>query len=163
MTTQALSDIIGTFQSAGPDLRLELLLDYARRLPALPGRLEPICASGVARVPECQTPVCLILESDDGQARIYAQVPEESPTVRGFVSILIEAYDGAPMAQVAAAPQDLLEQLGLQAVLSSTRAAGLHAVVWRLRQAAARRVASESSKAQVANPETSNIRSQISP
>jgi cysteine desulfuration protein SufE len=136
--TLALQDIIAAFATAGPDLRLELLLDYARRLPALPDRLRSACAAGLARVPECQTPVCVFLEAQDDKARIYAQVPEESPTVRGFVAILIQAYDGAALADLAAAPLDLLEKLGLHTALSVTRTVGLHAIVARLKRDATR-------------------------
>ncbi len=39
MASESLTQIIETFQSADPELRLEFLLDYARTLPALPERL----------------------------------------------------------------------------------------------------------------------------
>ena len=144
MPREALADIIDAFRSAEPDLRLELLLDYARSLPPLPERFHAARDAGAGRVPECQTPVFLLLEQEEGKARIYAAIPEESPTVRGFVSIMVRAFDDGPLADLAAAPQDLLSQLGLERALSMTRDVGLNAIVWRLRRDAGRLAAAAS-------------------
>ncbi len=69
---------------------------------------------------------------------IYADVPAEAPTVRGFVALLVEGLDGETVAEVLATPQDLIEQAGLQEILGMQRVGGLHAVLRRLKNMVAR-------------------------
>ena len=132
-----LESVIPRFRAADRDTRLETLLDYARKLPALPERYEAEKALGTARVHECQTPVFLWIEVSDGAVHIHADVPRESPTVRGFVSLLVRTLDGRPPAEVARVPNDLLDQLGLTEVLGMTRTQGLSAILGRLKRAVA--------------------------
>ena len=80
-----LDDIIAIFQSVDPPLRLELLLDYANRLPPLPEQYRAQRDAGFNRIPECMTPVFLWVEVN-GAVTLHADVAEESPTVKGFVS-----------------------------------------------------------------------------
>jgi len=132
-----LDTIIPRFRSADRQTRLETLLDYARRLPSLPERLHTEKALGRNLVHECQTPVFLWTEVEGGKVHIYADVPPESPTVAGFVSLLARALDGAAPAEVARVPDDLLEQLGLTETLGMTRTQGLTAILARVKRAAA--------------------------
>jgi cysteine desulfuration protein SufE len=138
MSTRVLDETIHLFQETDVATRLELLLDYAGRLPPLPERLRTASARGWGRVPECQTPVSLFVEAKEERVRLFAAVVEEAPTVRGFVSILVEAYDGATAAELAAAPEDLIDQLGLSAMLRMMREMGLHAIIGRLKREGAR-------------------------
>jgi len=133
---QKLTDIIDTFQSVEPDMRGELLLDFSRKLPPLPDRLVEQRDAGINRVHECQTPVYLWVEPDNGHLRISADVAKEAPTIMGFISIVLSAFDGAPAAEVAALPTDLLEQLGLQDLLRMQRRVGLAAVLGRIKNSA---------------------------
>lgn len=126
---------IARFKAADRATRLETLLDFSRTLPPIPPELEREKES--RRVPECQTPVFLWVDAVDGAIRIRAEVPRESPTVRGFVSLLIHGLEGATPAQVAALPDDLLHSLGLDETLGMLRMHGLTAVVQRLKRAAA--------------------------
>ncbi len=126
---------IARFKAADRATRLEALLDFSRKLPPLPPELEREKESH--RVPECQTPVYLWVDVADGIVRISADVPRESPTVRGFVSLLIHGLEGATRAEVAAVPDDLLHSLGLDEALGMLRMHGLTAVVQRLKLAAA--------------------------
>ncbi len=89
----------------------------------------------MGRVHECQTPVFLYVEVTKGMVRIHADVPRESPTVRGFLSLLIKQLDGATPAEVEATPQDLLDQLGLTQDLGMTRTQGLTAILGRIKRA----------------------------
>jgi len=126
---------IARFQAADRATRLETLLDFSRKLPPLaPERQKEKEAH---RVPECQTPVFLWVEVQDGVVRISADVPRESPTVRGFVSLLIHSLEGATPADVAALPDDLLHSFGLDETLGMLRMHGLTAIVQRLKRAAA--------------------------
>ena len=133
-----LDEIADAFQSVDVSTRMELLLDYSRKLPELPQRLQAARDAGLNRVQECQTPVYLWLEQDGGRLRIYLDVAAEAPTIAGILAILVDAYDGAPLAEAAAAPQDLLQRLGLSGVIRMNRVVGVSAMVGRIRHASAR-------------------------
>ncbi len=132
----SLSEIIETFQSVDADTRLDLLLDYANNLPPLPEKYRDDAIKSIGRIHECMTPVFLFMEKDAGNLRIHAEVAEEAPTVRGFVSILVNAFDGRPCEQAAAAPTDLLKLLGLDGQIRMNRAVGLSAILGRVKKAA---------------------------
>ena len=126
---------IARFKAAHRATRLEALLDFSRKLPPLsPGRQQE---KESHRVPECQTPVFLWVDVEDGIVKISADVPRESPTVRGFVSLLIHGLEGATAAEVGALPDDLLHSFGLDETLGMLRMHGLTAIVRRLKRAAA--------------------------
>jgi cysteine desulfuration protein SufE len=132
-----LEKAIRRFAGSDRQTRLELLLDYARKLSPLPERLVPLRDQGVNRVPECQSPVFLYLEREDGGLVLHADVPREAPTVRGFVSLLARTIHGATPEEVAAIPGDILDRLGLSEALGMTRMHGLSATVARLKRMAA--------------------------
>jgi cysteine desulfuration protein SufE len=131
-----LDKTIRRFAGSDRQTRLELLLDYAQKLPPLPERLVPARDQGINRVPECQSPVFLYLERENGGLVLHADAPREAPTVRGFVSLLARVIHGATPEQVAGVPADLLEQLGLSEALGMTRMHGLSAMVGRLKRMA---------------------------
>jgi cysteine desulfuration protein SufE len=133
----SLDTLIPRFKSADRTTRLETLLDYARKLPPLPERLETEREREDHRVPECQTRVFLWVEVDGGQVHIHADVPRESPTVRGFISLLARSLDGAAPEEVARVPDDLLDQLGLSETLGMTRTQGLTAILYRIKRSVA--------------------------
>jgi cysteine desulfuration protein SufE len=84
----SLDTLIPRFKAADRQTRLETLLDYSAKLPPLPERYEVEKQQGHNRVHECQTPVYLWVEVDEGKVHIHADVPRELPTVRGFISLL---------------------------------------------------------------------------
>ena len=131
-----LDKLIQRFGSADRDLRLEALLDASRRLPDLPERLQADRDREAHRVTECQTPVFLWIERENDKLRLFADVPRESPTVRGFVSLLVRALDGTPAEAAASMPIDLLHLLKLDETLGMMRTQGLSAIVQRIRRAA---------------------------
>ncbi|MEO8449589.1 MAG: SufE family protein, partial [Gemmatimonadota bacterium] len=88
--------MIRRFKSADKNTRLEAILDASRKLPELPERLRSDGERERHRVTECQTPVYLWFEREGDAIRFFAEVPRESPTVRGFVSLLARALDGQP-------------------------------------------------------------------
>jgi cysteine desulfuration protein SufE len=132
-----LETLIPRFKSADRQTRLETLLDYSKKLPPLPPRLEAEKTLGHNRVDECQTPVYLWVEVDDGRVHIHADVPREAPTVRGFVSLLARTLEGASPDAVAQLPLDLLDQLGLSETLGMTRTQGLTAILHRIKNSVA--------------------------
>jgi len=132
-----LDTLIPRFKAADRTTRLETLLDYSRKLPPLPERYRDEMARGEHRVQECMTPVYLWVEVDDGKVHIHADVPPESPTVRGFISLLAKSLDGAAPADVAQVPDDLLDQLGLSETLGMNRTQGLTAILYRIKRSVA--------------------------
>jgi len=132
-----LDTLIPRFKAADRTTRLETLLDYSRKLPPLPERYRDEVARGEHRVHECMTPVYLWVEVDDGKVHIHADVPPESPTVRGFISLLAKSLDGAAPADVARVLDDLLDQLGLSETLGMNRTQGLTAILYRIKRSVA--------------------------
>ena len=135
--TEALQETIETFESVDPAIRLDLLLDYARSLPPLPQSLHEARDQGLGRVTECQSPVFLYPQVQDGAVHIDAFVPSEAPTARGLVSLLAQTLEGATPEQVAAVPDDLLYRLGLAQQLGMMRQQGLAATIARLKHGVA--------------------------
>jgi cysteine desulfuration protein SufE len=133
---QRIDDLAADFQSLDKRERLELLLEFANRLPRLPDSYAAQKESH--RVHECMTPVFLWVELPQGRVRIHAEVAEEAPTVKGFVSLLAETFRGSPPAEVLQVRPDLLHRLGLIEALGMQRMRGLNAVFNRIRGEVAR-------------------------
>ena len=133
----SLDTLIPRFKAADRQTRLETLLDYSAKLPPLPERYEAEKQQGHNRVHECQTPVYLWVEVDEGKVHIHADVPRESPTVRGFISLLARTLDNQTPESVAQLPDDLLDQLGLSETLGMTRTQGLTAILNRIKRSVA--------------------------
>ncbi|MDX2037533.1 MAG: SufE family protein [Isosphaeraceae bacterium] len=138
----ALDEIISELSEAEPRERIELLIDFAKSLPPLPERLESL-KDATHRVEECQSPVYLFVESEDGgrKARLYADAPIESPSVRGFVSILVQGLDGTTPETIRAVPMDLVQRAGLEEILGMLRIRGLTAVLHRVKAGVAKAAA----------------------
>ncbi len=113
--------------------RLETLLEFSDALPELPESYRARRDAGENRVHECQTPVYMWVKVVDGQVEIYADVPRDSPTVRGFISLLVAALFGAPPADVLAVKPTLISELGLVEALGMVRMRGLHAILHRIK------------------------------
>ncbi|HEV3415809.1 MAG TPA: SufE family protein [Pirellulales bacterium] len=130
MSTAAtkLDRIVDEFAGLEPRERLELLLEFAESLPALPPRYQAEKDRGEHRVHECQTPVFLWVEVIDGQVQVYGDVAPEAPTVKGFVGILVDAFSGSSPEEVLSVQPDLLQRLGLLQALGMMRMRGLQAI-----------------------------------
>jgi cysteine desulfuration protein SufE len=129
--------MVTRFRAADRNTRLETLLDYSRKLRDLPPELQAAGDREVHRVSECQTPVFLWITAGPAGIAMEAEVPRESPTVRGFVSILQNRLQGASPADVAAIPDDLLDLLGLTETLGMMRTQGLTAILGRVKRGVA--------------------------
>lgn len=141
--TPALDEIVSELRDADRQDRIDLLIDFARNLPSLPPRLEAL-KDETHRVPECMSPVFLFVENENGKVRLYADAPHEAPTVRGFVSILLQGLDGATADQIHAVPPDLVQRAGMLEILGMQRVSGLAGVLRRLKNAVSRVTAEES-------------------
>lgn len=131
---ERLDAIIAEFADLDGREKLELLVDFAKGLPPLAAEYERRKSAEDRRVHECQTPVFLWMEADDGKARLVAEVAPEAPTVKGFVAILAEAVAGRPLVEATALSDEILERMGLAEVLGMMRSRGLHAIVARVRR-----------------------------
>lgn len=134
---ERLQTMIRRFGGADRQTRLEALLDLSRKLPPLPEHLAGAADREAHRVPECQTPVFLWVDTTGDAVTLHAEVPPESPTVRGFVALLVRSLAGARRDQVAAIPNDLLHQLGLEETLGMMRTQGLTAILQRVKRSVA--------------------------
>lgn len=129
----ALAEIIDDFATAPPRDRLEMLLEYANALPPLPARLAEH-PERLEPVPECQSPLFVTTELEDGRVRIYADAPREAPTTRGFAGILHAGLDGEPADAVLAVPDDVTSHMALSEVVSPLRLRGASALLGRIKR-----------------------------
>jgi cysteine desulfuration protein SufE len=130
--TSALDEIVSELKTADRQERIDLLIDFAKSLPPLPDRLLAFKDAN-HRVEECQSPVFLFVELDDGKVALFADAPIEAPTVRGFVSLLMEGLKGATVEDVLAVPNDLVDRCGLGEILGMLRVRGLSGVLRRIK------------------------------
>jgi cysteine desulfuration protein SufE len=112
----------------------QALVQYANKLPPLPERYQGI-DTDLYRVHECQTPVAIFPEIEDGRMHYYADVPRESAAIRALLAMLFEALNGQPPQVTLAIPQDFVRQV-MGKIGLSAREAGLNAMVERLKRAA---------------------------
>jgi cysteine desulfuration protein SufE len=133
---QKLQEIIDDFALASREEKVEMLIQYAESLPALPewlhgerARMEP--------VPECMTPVFLFAEKQtDGGLVFHFDIPPQSPTVRGLAAILANGLNGLQPAQIISLPADFYAPMNLQEAISYQRLNGFQGVLAHMKQAA---------------------------
>ena len=146
-----MEEIISELSQADRQERIDLLLDFARSLPSLPDRLAAH-KDAAHRVEECQSPVYLFVELDGQRVSLYADAPIEAPTVRGFVSLLLEGLEGATVEDVLQVPNDLVERCGLSEILGMLRVRGLSGVLRRVKGDVTRAAIARSEKSGSASP-----------
>lgn len=136
----ALAEIRDDFLALPQKERLTLLLEFSNELPELPERYQDH-PDLFERVVECQSPVFIFVDvDDDGGVHLHATAPRESPTTRGFASILAQGLDGLSVDEVLAVPDDYPQSIGLTEAVSPLRIRGMTALLARTkRQLRARR------------------------
>ncbi len=137
-----LDEIVAELGEADKQERIEMLIDFAKRLPPLPDRLSEH-KDAAHRVEECQSPVFLFVELAGDRVAIHADAPIEAPTVRGFVSILVEGLTGATAEDVLSVKADLIDRCGLPEILGMLRVRGLGGVLRRLKAEVTRALMAE--------------------
>lgn len=125
--------IISAFAEVPKSSRLELLLEYANALPTLPDRYADH-PELLERVEECQSPVFLFVEVFDSKVRIFLTAPLESPTTRGFASLLQLALDGGEIDDVAGFSDQFINELQLTELVSPLRIRGMHGMLARIKR-----------------------------
>lgn len=131
-----LQEIVEDFKLCEGKEKLELLLEYAGKMPPLPAEFTN--RSQMEEVPECMTPVFVQGAMKNGGMEFYFDVPAESPSVRGYAALLGEGVRGAAPEQILAIPGDFYHEMGLHEVLSGQRLNGLRAILAHLKRLARR-------------------------
>ncbi len=136
-----LEKIVDRFGRAPRELRVQALLQHAKKVPDLPDEFQDD-RSALEQVHECQTPFFLATRVDDeGRVHLFFDAPKESPTVRGFAGILREGLEGEPWEDVVAVPDDFYSGMGLGEVVSPLRLRGMGAILNRLKRQVREQVA----------------------
>jgi len=130
-------EYLADFEGADPEEALEMLMEFGEKLPGLSNARAGQAFPSGCRIEECQTPVYLWVDVVDGKVRLEATVPEQSPTVRGFVALLVAGISGATPDDVSRLPDDVLPLLGLSGTLGMTRSKGFRGIVSRIKREAA--------------------------
>ncbi len=127
-----LAEVVSDFKDVTGQDKLQLLLEFAGELPPLPADLEE---AAMEPVPECQSPLFLHVDAEDrDRVRLYFSAPPESPTTRGFASILATGLDEQPADDILAVPDDFYTDLGLAALISPLRLRGMSAMLARIKR-----------------------------
>jgi cysteine desulfuration protein SufE len=129
-----MQEIIEDFGAVDGQDKLLLLLELSDELPPLPPHLAEH-PELLEPVPECQTPLFLSVDASDAEhVRLFFQAPPESPTTRGFASILHQGLDGESRETVLGIPEDFYNAFGLAAVVSPLRLRGMSAMLGRIKR-----------------------------
>ncbi len=136
-----LAEIRDEFLELDEKSRLQLLLEFSQELPDLPERYADH-EDLLERVVECQSPVYIFVEVEDDAVHLHATAPRESPTTRGFASILAQALDGLTPEQALAVPDDFPQMLGLSRIVSPLRLNGMNGMLRRIKRQLTERVSS---------------------
>lgn len=128
------------FLALGVKDRLQLLLEFSNELPELPERYldHPDLFE---KVEECQSPVYIFVEVEHDRVHLHATAPAESPTTRGFASILVQGLDGLSVDDVLDVPADYPQSLGLAEAVSPLRVRGMTGMLGRVKRQVRERVA----------------------
>jgi cysteine desulfuration protein SufE len=103
-------------------------------MPPLPEWLDK--DTHMEQVHECMTPVFVHAERKNGGMLFYFDVPAESPTVRGYATILGEGLQGASPQEVLAVPVNFYQEMGLHTVLTMQRLNGIGAILAHIKRLA---------------------------
>ena len=132
---ERLGEIVEEFAQSEGREKIELLLEYAERLPELPEHLQAE-RGDMQLVEECMTPVYVKAGTRQGGMSFYFDVPQESPTVRGFAAMMAEGVEGASPQAVLAIPNDFFFSMGLESVLTMQRLNGMGAILAHMKRLA---------------------------
>lgn len=130
---ETLAEIRDDFLNLALKERLQLLLEFSYQLPDLPKKYQEH-PDLFERVAECQSPVFILVECDSaGIVQVYATAPQESPTTRGFASILVQGLTGLTVEETLAVPNDFSQMIGLAEAVSPLRLRGMSAMLARIK------------------------------
>lgn len=133
-TLENAEQLIKDFEVLRDSERLDLLLEFSEALPELPKKYADH-PELLERVEECQSPIFLFVEIDDeGLTRLFFSAPPESPTTRGFASLLFSVIDGLPVKEALEFDQDFPFKLSLSTAVSLLRLRGMLGILSRIKR-----------------------------
>jgi cysteine desulfuration protein SufE len=112
--------------------KIEHVLELGKKLEPFPEE-HRIDAN---KVKGCQSQVWMVASQDATTGLMKIQADSDAFIVKGLIALLLRIYSNRPPAEILANPPSVIEQIGLGAHLSPTRANGLHAMIQRIRQLA---------------------------
>lgn len=131
-----LAEISAEFLDLPAATRLELLVEFGDEVREVP---EPYASDQtlMERVVECQSPVYIAVEiaqtvPGNARAAVHILAPKEAPTTRGFAGVLSEGIGDLSAQEIVSLPSDLPLRLGLDAIVSPLRLAGMAALLGRI-------------------------------
>lgn len=131
-----LAEISAEFLDLPAATRLELLVEFGDEVREVP---EPYASDQtlMERVAECQSPVYIAVEvaptvAGSARAAVHILAPKEAPTTRGFAGVLSEGIGDLSAQEIVSLPSDLPLRLGLDAIVSPLRLAGMAALLGRI-------------------------------
>lgn len=111
--------------------RYGYLIDIGKNLADLDDRFK----TDAFRVKGCQSNVWLHSWIDNG--RVFFEADSDALITRGLVGLLMRVLNGQPASDVAEAPLDFVDEIGLRQHLSTNRSNGLTAMISRMKASAA--------------------------
>ena len=131
--TQKAIEIASDFSALEGNDKLELLIEISDQLPALPERYADH-PELLERVEECQSPVYLFVEIDNGVVDIFLTAPREAPTTRAFAGILHASLSGQTVDTVLNFDDNYPSMLGITELVSPLRMRGIRGMLARIKR-----------------------------
>ena len=114
--------------------KYEYLIELGKNLEVFPVELK----TDDRLIKGCQSRVWLDTKVDGG--RLFFRADSDAIITKGIISLLIQVYDGRMAAEIAGDDFGFVEQIGLRANLSPTRANGLNSMIETIRREAEKNV-----------------------
>lgn len=114
--------------------KYEYLIELGKNLDVFPVELK----TDDRLIKGCQSRVWLDATARDG--KIFFRADSDAIITKGIISLLIQVYNGRSAAEIAADDFGFVEQIGLRANLSPTRANGLNSMIETIRKEAEKNV-----------------------
>lgn len=133
LPSETFDSLIRDFNSISVKDRLNLLLEFSENLPALPERYSEH-PDLLERVEECQSPIFLFVEVNNGVVNLFFTAPAEAPTTRGFASILHATMDGLTVEETLNVDDDFPSKIGLSEAVSPLRIRGMRGMLARIKR-----------------------------
>ena len=125
------AEVIDNFSLLPETERLNMLLEYSEALPPVPEKHDGF---DFERVEECQSPVYLAVEVDNGTVSLFFDAPREAPTTRGFASVLHSALDQSTVDEVLNFDDSFPDKLGIAHLISPLRMRGIRGMIGRIKR-----------------------------
>ena len=131
--TEKAIEIASDFSALEGNDKLELLIEISDQLPGLPERYADH-PELLERVEECQSPVYLFVEIDNGVVEIFLTAPREAPTTRAFAGILHASLSGQTVDTVLNFDDNYPSMLGITELVSPLRMRGIRGMLARIKR-----------------------------